>query len=91
MPGRPSDPHPGVPHVAVARHEIRASESVPQAIDERIKGRRQDSELQTRLRRLTEENQAALEPGLPSLKTKPAGHGGFEEPLRGPDGTLMPR
>jgi predicted transcriptional regulator len=47
---------------AVARvDEMTVSDTVRQAIDERIKARRQDSEFQNRLRRLMEENQAALE------------------------------
>jgi len=41
--------------------EVPVSEAVRQAIDERIKARREDADFQHKLRRLIEENQAALE------------------------------
>jgi len=41
--------------------EVPVSEAVRQAIDERIKARREDADFQNKLRRLIEENQAALE------------------------------
>jgi hypothetical protein len=47
---------------AVARvDEMPVSEAVRRAVDERIKARRDDQDFQKRLRRLLEENQAALE------------------------------
>jgi predicted transcriptional regulator len=47
---------------AVARvDETPVSETVRQAIADRIEARRKDQEFQTRLKRLMQENQAALE------------------------------
>jgi predicted transcriptional regulator len=47
---------------AVARVDgTPVSETVRQAIADRIEARRQDQEFQTRLKRLMQENQAALE------------------------------
>jgi hypothetical protein len=47
---------------AVSRvDEMPVSEAVRLAIDERIKARRADEDFQSRLRRLMEENQRALE------------------------------
>ena len=47
---------------AMARvDDVPVSEAIRVAIDERIKGRRDDKQFQTRLRRLMAENQRALE------------------------------
>lgn len=47
---------------SVARvDEVPVAEAVRQAIDSRIAARREDKEFQSRLRRLLEENQEALE------------------------------
>jgi predicted transcriptional regulator len=47
---------------ALARvDDVPVSEAVRQAIDERIRARREDKDFQARLRRLLEENRQALE------------------------------
>jgi hypothetical protein len=75
--GTPAQPGQSVPHTqpagapvaahdtpTVRTHELRGLWSVAatrHAIDERIKSRREDSEFQTRLRRLIQENRESLE------------------------------